>query len=527
MTTRRGPKLKVSLFEPHGDRLDLGKRWERWLQRFERDLKYNGVDPNLPTHSETAQMALLIYAGTEVEDIHDSLPTPIKPEGLSDEQWTEYRKSVEKLNIYFLPQRSNDFALFELMRTKPQTDERTRNYAARLRKAAEKCTFEDWSADKMIKCLIIANMQDEQLRLSCLQKDMTLNALLEKAEKKEDATTMSKMMTDKDDVRKVDKKRFRDFRNQSGTQDNSYCFKCGNSKHGEDEECPAAGKKCDYCKKLGHFAKVCLNKLVNNANNVDKVTENYGSNTDTDSEPEYELVQSIDNRKSDSREKSTLLRIKVNGVSLSWHSDTGATRDIMDEQQFRQFEKKMGYKISLSPSSAKLFAFGSKERVELLGQFKTILRAGSKSTQSTILITKGQSSYGPLLSRGSMQRLGLLKFNDEFVVTRNIGHKCYPKLSKSEEISGNPKLVNSSKRTRGSSSRERILYSRCSNSSGLEQDVNRYQRYSNYTNRKHTSRQYNVKIRPHRIYYSDYPNDEIEQSVREHINPVDLPWRKR
>ena len=102
----------------------------------------------------------------------------------------------------------------------------------------------------------------------------------------------------------------------------------------------------------------------------------------------------------------------MNGFSLSWHSDTGATRDIMDEQQFRQFEKKMGYKKSLSPSSAKLFAFGSKERVEFLGQFRTILRAGSKSTQSTILITKGQSSYGPLLSRGSMQRLGLLKFND-------------------------------------------------------------------------------------------------------------------
>ena len=51
------------------------------------------------------------------------------------------------------------------------------------------------------------------------------------------------------------------------------------------------------------------------------------ADTDTDSEPEYELVQSIDNRKSDSKEKSTLLRIKVNGVSLSWHSDTGVTRD--------------------------------------------------------------------------------------------------------------------------------------------------------------------------------------------------------
>ena len=106
----------------------------------------------------------------------------------------------------------------------------------------------------MIKCLIIANMQDEQLRLSCLQKDMTLNALLEKAEKKEDATTMSKMMTDKDDVRKIDKKRFRDFRNESGIQ--SYRFKCGNLKHAENEECPTTGKKCDYLlQKVGSLRK--------------------------------------------------------------------------------------------------------------------------------------------------------------------------------------------------------------------------------------------------------------------------------
>ena len=212
---------------------------------------------------------------------------------------------------------------------------------------------------------------------------------------------------------------------------------------------------------------------------------------------------------------------------MSWYSNTGATRDILDEQQFRQFEKKMGYKISLLPSSAKQFAFGSKERVELLGQFKTILRAGSKSTHSTILITKGQLSYGPLLFRGSLQRSGLLKFNDEFVVTRTIGHRCYPIISKSEEISGNTMFVSSSKRPRESLSRERILYSRCNRISGLEQDVNRYQRCYDYTNRKYTSRQYKEKIRPDRTYYSDYPNVEIEQWVREHINPVNLPWQKR
>ena len=35
---RKGPKLKILPFDTHGDRLDLGKRWERWMERFERDL---------------------------------------------------------------------------------------------------------------------------------------------------------------------------------------------------------------------------------------------------------------------------------------------------------------------------------------------------------------------------------------------------------------------------------------------------------------------------------------------------------
>ena len=30
-------------------------------------------------------MASLLYTGIEVEDIHDSLPTAVKPEGLDDE----------------------------------------------------------------------------------------------------------------------------------------------------------------------------------------------------------------------------------------------------------------------------------------------------------------------------------------------------------------------------------------------------------------------------------------------------------
>ena len=108
--TTRGPKLKISAFDPHGDRLDLGKRWKRWLEQFERKMKYNGIDPVSPEKNELAQMALLIYFGQAVKGIHDLLPTPVKPEGIADINWMDYAKSKEKLNVYFLPQTFNDFA---------------------------------------------------------------------------------------------------------------------------------------------------------------------------------------------------------------------------------------------------------------------------------------------------------------------------------------------------------------------------------------------------------------------------------
>ena len=110
MAAAKGPKLKIGPFDALGERMDIGKRWEKWIERFTRDLRYNGIDPN--EKPEVGQMALLIYAGTEVEDIHDSLPEPVKPEGVEDADWTVYDRSLQKLNSYFVPQKSNDFAIF-------------------------------------------------------------------------------------------------------------------------------------------------------------------------------------------------------------------------------------------------------------------------------------------------------------------------------------------------------------------------------------------------------------------------------
>ena len=100
----KSPKLKVTPFAPFGDRLDLGKRWEKWVERFERDMKYNGVDPSDAATSEMTKMALLMHAGNDVEDLHDTLPDIPKPENVQEANWTDYAKSKGKLGGHIFRQ---------------------------------------------------------------------------------------------------------------------------------------------------------------------------------------------------------------------------------------------------------------------------------------------------------------------------------------------------------------------------------------------------------------------------------------
>ena len=76
-------------------------------------MEYNGCSPDSAANAKKAQMALPIYAGNEVEDLHDTLPDAMKPEGINNDEWTSYAKSKAKLLNYFLPKKCNDYALFE------------------------------------------------------------------------------------------------------------------------------------------------------------------------------------------------------------------------------------------------------------------------------------------------------------------------------------------------------------------------------------------------------------------------------
>ena len=409
--------MKVQPFDPYGDRLDLGKKWEKWMERFERDLKYNGIDASLAANSDMARMALLMYSGTHTEDIHDTIPETVKPEGVQDADWTDYAKSKAKLNAYFSPIKSNDFALFELMNVRPGEDEKVSMYVTRLRKAAEKCDFADWSAQKMIKCVLISNMSDDAMRLKFLKKEHTLEEIIDAIREKEDAEARSKVIEkehDSEGVNKVnsgksDNNKDRVKENTGKDKLKTTCTKCGYNVHYRGK-CPAKDQVCNFCDKRGHYESVCFNKKKKKQQ-AKAVTKEESESSETESEDgsvaAIERVNKI----------RTLMKVVTKGVTTKWQPDTGTDRDLMDEPNMLALQKRLKKRIKLRPSNISLYAYGSNTKLDILGCFEATLKAGDKEIQSTIYVTKEKSPH-PLLSEQSAKALGLVAYNEKFRVKK-------------------------------------------------------------------------------------------------------------
>ena len=415
----RGPKLQISPFDVTEDRLDCGRLWSRWVERFERELIYHGVE--VSTKPDLARAALLIHAGIAVEDIHDSLPDMVKPENIVAASWTSYAGSKAKLAAYFSPQVCNDFAIFELINTKMQSSKTIAAYALRLREAAKKCDFSNWNEDKMIKMLLISNMQDEELRLKLLQKDRPLTEVLRKAQQKEDAQARNKVLSKEKSGSRVNKMRGtcpNKKRTETGGENEIEkgdmvhdCKKCGYQKH-EKDRCPARDRRCIICKELGHFAKTCKDKKAKEKSSTKKVEGS--SETDTDSDDggrcHKVAVMRVNSR-------VTLMKVVMNGNETIWQPDTGTEKNLMDATHMKEYEVKHNCEVKLMRTKAKLFAYGSDEELTVLGKFRAKFCAGGKEVEDMVYVTQEESEY-PLISESTAIGLGLVEYNEEFIVKK-------------------------------------------------------------------------------------------------------------
>jgi hypothetical protein len=202
------------------------------------------------------------------------------------------------------------------------------------------------------------------------------------------------------------------------------CRNCGGPflHIGGKSGCPASGKKCYECGKIGHFGKHCMSKL-RQQNSPQRPRDNHPQHpsyrgeqqqrhqrkdvrglseqqqSDTDEEFIYTITPS---------QKTPEITVTIAQVPVQVIIDTGSSVNILNHEHFKKINQQ-NPSINLQPAETKVFTYGAKHPLHLLGQFTADIKHNTTTTRSTFLVTKDNNTC--LLSYNTSTGLGLLNIN--------------------------------------------------------------------------------------------------------------------
>nr|XP_054766865.1 uncharacterized protein LOC129274024 [Lytechinus pictus] len=403
-----------------------GIAWPKWRQVFEYYLAASGVS------ADGQKRALLLHcAGPDVQELYETLVDKDEP---------KYETTLKALTKYFEPRKN---VVFErhAFRQAVQSDDETVDeymYCTRLRVLAASCAFGEHT-DEHIHDQIVDKCTSSSLRRKLLRTDdLKLDDLLSIARATESAdrqagvmgasggTSESACVIKGGTVRqphRSDRQVRQPKSSESVNNHDNICGNCGILGHRPgDRGCPAQDRECLVCKRVGHFARVCRSKLRSGGLSSRQAPINHvtydkfagiedGANLAAETSDNLNVTFNSDD---DSvmfsvREKGNALpkrSIMVNNAKIDTLVDSGSSVDIIDERTFRWMRGRCS-PLRLTPSRVRVYAYGSRSPLPLLGQFFERVSTASSSTTTRFVMVRGNS--GCALSRKTSSELRLIR----------------------------------------------------------------------------------------------------------------------
>ena len=172
------------------------------------------------------------------------------------------------------------------------------------------------------------------------------------------------------------------------------CNRCGAPNWSRQHECPAKGKKCMKCEKIGHYAKYCrTNKRVNHVQD-----DEASSAEEDDWSPNtiHSVNQMVHSTKKNGPEFFTLTAL-VNNRPIKFIIDSGSPVTLIPKSQFN--------------STTPLRPIGTEDRdvndnrIKFEGKTIALVEINGKRNNLEVLITTKKTN--PLLGLDWMEKLGI------------------------------------------------------------------------------------------------------------------------
>lgn len=400
-----------------------GPQWTKWLSRFERLMIALDI-----TNSKRKRAMLLHYAGPKVDDIFDTLHET----GNDD----DYDKAVDSLNTYFKPKANPLYEVYVFRQARQDPGETLDHFVTRLRQLAKNCQFTD--NDKEITAQVIMHCQSHTLRRQALCKgaDLSLQKLLDTGRALEASEKQAGILegvevnaiqkdadaeTTQESVNSTRgrgfERRSTNFRGRQGQRSQSHrgrsrqtqnastrpqnpsnsCYFCGGS-FPHQRTCPAKGKECKACHKIGHFARVCKSK----GREVNQVQSGSADYTFAVSDRVYVTNSS-------SHQPRCMTEVSIQEHKIEAMIDSGATINIMDAPTFHKLRQTQ--KIQIHKANTRIYSYGSERPLPVIGVIRVPLKSSLGTTcEASFYIVK--SNKGNLLSLDTATSLKLITIHN-------------------------------------------------------------------------------------------------------------------
>ena len=315
--------------------------------------------------------------------------------------------------LHFTPERNVQHSRADFFDLKREDGESAADVWKRILEIEKNCEFETITAAELLASKFLSvigkSTGDYDLKKKIRKSDMSVEAITDAIlEYTYDKLNDSPETEEEKKIRYLNKRKIKPTKEQPEKPTKFkkvYCNRCGAPNRSRQHECPARGKKCAKCGKIGHFAKCCrTNKRVNHI-----MEEETSSANEDDWKPNtiHSVKQKIHSTRSTNSNGPDIFTITalVKNRPIKFIIDRGSPVTLLPKSLFNNITQ-------LHPLKTE-YRDVNDNQIQFEGKTTAKVEIDGKQKELEILVTTKRTN--PLLGLDWMKKLGITLETDKTV----------------------------------------------------------------------------------------------------------------